>query len=94
MARRKQPHPLQHQNSDLALSGFTPLSPNGANGKARRSPGTGGAENGSSPVKSSNGSVKGEKIGVVSGKGEQKGGLVELIICVGGIYVSLCVCHS
>ncbi|KAI9785207.1 MAG: UDP-galactose transporter [Geoglossum umbratile] len=88
MARRKQANPIQHQNSDLVLSDCSPPSPNGAVGKDQpvRLSGAGG---GNSVRHRGNGTVlKSGKTTTDPGKEKQAGGLIELVICVGGIYVS------
>ncbi|KAI9770151.1 MAG: UDP-galactose transporter [Geoglossum simile] len=87
MARRKQTHPIQHQNSDLSTSDFSPSSPDRPNSK-RQSARPNGTSGGNIVRYGSNGAaMKGGKTTTKSGE-KQAGGLIELVVCVGGIYVS------
>src|SRR5438552_7492974 len=87
MARRKQP-PIHHQHADLISSTTEGPMPNGTAGnKARRQDwnGKSGGE------RRSNGTTAGAMVkggGTKPGK-EKQAGLLELVLCVGGIYVSL-----
>jgi len=89
MARRKQAHPIQHQNSNLSTSGFLPSSLNGANGKGQQAWPNGVSSGNGVHYRSNGAAMKGGKTSTNSGKEKQAGGLMELVICVGGIYVSL-----
>jgi hypothetical protein len=91
MARRKQP-PIHHQNADLAISTeeVSPSSsPNGAAvGSATLSARWNGNVKGGGEEHRSNGPAPkgGSKL---EKEKEKQAGLLELVVCIGGIYASL-----